>query len=61
MNAKKIDWFEALGLGGQRIIIVPSLELVVVFTTGLYDMKFETALLATTGLLDDYVLPAIGP
>jgi CubicO group peptidase (beta-lactamase class C family) len=60
VNAKKIDWFEALGLGGQRIIIVPSLELVVVFTTGLYDV--ENASLATTGLLDDYVLPAVvGP
>jgi CubicO group peptidase (beta-lactamase class C family) len=60
VNAKKIDWFEAFGLGGQRIIIVPSLELVVVFTTGLYDV--ENASLATTGLLDDYVLPAVvGP
>jgi len=60
VNAKKIDWFEAFGLGGQRIIIVPSLELVIVFTTGLYDM--ENASFVTTGLLDDYVLPAaIGP
>jgi CubicO group peptidase (beta-lactamase class C family) len=60
VNAKKIDWFEAFGLGGQRIIIVPSLDLVVVFTTGLYDM--ENASFVTTGLLDDYVLPAVvGP
>ena len=60
VNAKKIDWFEAFGLGGQRIIIVPSLDLVVVFTTGLYDM--ENASLVTTSLLDDYVLPAVvGP
>ena len=57
VNARKIDWFEAFGLGGQRIIIVPSLDLVVVFTTGLYDM--ENASLVTTKLLDDYVLPAV--
>ena len=56
VNGKKINWVEAFGLGGQRIIIVPSLELVVVFTTGLYDT--QKAWLATTSLLDDYVLPA---
>ena len=61
MNGKKIDWFEGFGFGGQRIIIVPSLELVVVFTAGLYDVS-EGAWLATTGLLNDYVLPAaVGP
>jgi CubicO group peptidase (beta-lactamase class C family) len=60
VGGKKIDWFEAFGLGGQRIIIVPSLELVVVFTTGLYDMP--KSWLSTTDLLDDYVLPAVvGP
>jgi CubicO group peptidase (beta-lactamase class C family) len=60
VNGKKIDWFEANGLGGQRIIIVPSLDLVVIFTTGLYDM--EKSWLATTRLLEDYVLPAaVGP
>lgn len=60
VNGKKIDWFEAFGLGGQRIIIVPSLDLVVVFTTGLYDMPKPW--LATTPLLDGYLLPAaVGP
>lgn len=60
VNGKKIDWFEALGLGSQRIIIVPSLELVVVFTAGLYDM--QNSWLATTPILDGYILPAVaGP
>lgn len=60
VNGKRIDWFEAFGLGGQRIIIVPSLELVVVFTAGLYDA--QEGWVATTRLRDDYVLPAaVGP
>ena len=57
VNGKKIDWFEAFGLGGQRIIIVPSLELVVVFTAGLYDM--QNSWRATTPILDGYILPAV--
>jgi CubicO group peptidase (beta-lactamase class C family) len=60
VNGKKIDWFEALGLGSQRIIIVPSLDLVVVFTAGLYEM--QNSWVTTTPLLDDYILPAaVGP
>ena len=60
VDGRKIDWFEALGFGGQRIVIVPSLELVVVFTAGLYDAR--EGWLTTTRLLKDYVLPAaVGP
>jgi hypothetical protein len=51
----KVDWFEAYGLGSQRIIVVPSLDSVVVFTTGLY---FEESP-GTTELLDNFILPAI--
>jgi hypothetical protein len=32
----RLDWFEAHGLGVQRITVVPSLGLAVVITTGLY-------------------------
>ena len=35
-RSRKIDWFEAHGLGSQRIIELPSSNAVVVFTTGLY-------------------------
>lgn len=56
VNGKKIDWFEGLGFGGQRIIIVPSQELVIVFTAGLYNAS--EGWLATTKLLNDYVMPA---
>jgi CubicO group peptidase (beta-lactamase class C family) len=56
VNGKKIDWFEGLGFGGQRIIIVPSQELVIVFTAGLYNAS--EGWLVTTRLINDYVMPA---
>ena len=37
VNSRTVEWFAAIGLGGQRIIIVPSLDLVVIFTAGFYD------------------------
>lgn len=55
LGTRKVDWFEAYGLGSQRIIVVPSLDSVVVFTTGLY---FEENP-GTTELLDNFILPAI--
>jgi CubicO group peptidase (beta-lactamase class C family) len=54
VGVQKIEWVEAYGLGSQRIIIVPALNLVVVFTTGLYHSDDP----GTTDLLDNFILPA---
>lgn len=55
-----IERTEARGLGGQRIFVIPSLDLVVVTTAGLYvktgvDNEGEI----TNGILDDFVLPSV--
>ena len=34
--AKEITWIAAMGQGGQRIFVVPELDLVVMMTSGLY-------------------------
>jgi CubicO group peptidase (beta-lactamase class C family) len=33
---REVPWISAMGLGGQRIFIVPGLDLVVTTTSGLY-------------------------
>jgi CubicO group peptidase (beta-lactamase class C family) len=55
LGARKVDWFEAYGLGSQRTIVVPSLDSIVVITTGLY---FEENP-GTTELLEHFILSAI--
>jgi CubicO group peptidase (beta-lactamase class C family) len=53
-NGEKLDAFYAGGWGGQRIIVLPDLDAVVVMTGGTY-----TANTATFAVLDNYILAAI--
>ncbi len=58
IGAASIDSYEAFGLGGQRIIVVPSLDLVVVFTTGRYDVPDGWKV--TSEFFYDFIVPAAG-
>ena len=57
VEGRQVDYVAAFGLGGQRIFVVPSLELVVATTAGHYTEALQTTLPAA--VLDTFVLPAV--
>ena len=56
VSEREIDWAAAVGLGGQRIFVVPALDLVAVVTAGLYNDNLQGSVPFV--ILNRYVLPA---
>jgi len=57
LNGHQVDWIAGRGYGGQRLIIVPSEDIVVVVMAGHYDTSPLQEIVGTS-LLNRVVLPA---
>ena len=54
---KDVKWIAAQGLGGQRIFIIPELDLVVTTTSGLYGSGRQGQ--AALDILANYIIPSV--
>jgi CubicO group peptidase (beta-lactamase class C family) len=57
LHEREIEWSLGLGYGGQRLFIVPALDMVVLVHAGLYHSPIQGAVPLT--VLNRYVLPAL--
>jgi len=58
-RGKEADWIAGVGYGGQRLFIVPSLDLVVLVHAGLYNSDMQGWV--PRSILNRYVLEAANP
>ena len=56
VERREINWIAGVGLGGQRLYIVPDRDLIVAVTAGLYSSQFQDEV--GSAVLNRYVLPA---
>jgi CubicO group peptidase (beta-lactamase class C family) len=57
VHEREVDWALGLGYGGQRLFIIPALDLVVLVHAGLYHSPIQGAVPLT--ILNRYVLTAV--
>ena len=59
INNKEIDMFWASGHGGQRIFVIPTLDLIAVFTSKVFGNPLGG--FRTAGILKHYIIPSMLP
>jgi CubicO group peptidase (beta-lactamase class C family) len=57
LRGQEVDWAAGVGLGGQRLFIIPKLDLVVLVHAGLYNSPIQS--IVPLIILDRFVLPAV--
>jgi len=57
VNDHEVEWTAAVGLGGQRLYVIPELDMVVVLNSGMYTSERQGRV--ALQVLDRYVMPAV--